>query len=319
MNRLLLILFITLSSPFSAAKGLSATTVSFTDDLGRQVTIPSHPVRIVSVYDIDITIPLIELGVMPIGSHGRISKNGTPYIRSSALLTGVDFDNSDITFIGATNVDLETIVGLKPDLIITANSRPTPVDLLANIAPTISLDSGLGAAHVYQQLATITHTEKRLAILERRYKEQIKSLKATIDTHKITVSVMQPLRGKISVYHSYRSLGRVLRDAGFQFPSIINQIPKGERVDFSAERLPELDADIIFDPYFSAQKPEVEIAKMNAILPGFCQFLSACKKDHYVLVSRDAAISNSYAGLEAMTMAVQAHLTPKPHLDEPIK
>ncbi|MEL0611701.1 ABC transporter substrate-binding protein [Marinomonas arenicola] len=313
MNRLLLILLMNLICPLTLASGEAPTSVSFIDDLGRQVTIPNHPQRIVSVYDIDITIPLIELGVMPVGSHGRLSKKGTPYIRSSALLTGVDFDNSQITFIGATNVDLETIVKLKPDLIITANSRPTPVGLLAKIAPTISLDSALGAPHIYQQLAKVTHTEQKLAILERRYQEQINSLKAAVETKNITVSVMQPLRGKISVYHSYRSLGRVLRDAGFKFPPIINQIPKGERVDFSAERLPELDADIIFDPYFSNSKPQLEIAKMNAILPGFCQFLSACKKGHYVLVSRDAAISNSYAGLEAMTMTVQAHLTPKPY------
>lgn len=35
----------------------------FTDDLGRKVTVPAHPKRIVSLHDLDITIPLIELGV----------------------------------------------------------------------------------------------------------------------------------------------------------------------------------------------------------------------------------------------------------------
>lgn len=33
----------------------------FTDDLGRKVTVPAHPKRIVSLHDLDITIPLIEL------------------------------------------------------------------------------------------------------------------------------------------------------------------------------------------------------------------------------------------------------------------
>ncbi len=32
----------------------------FTDDLGRKVTVPAHPKRIVSLHDLDITIPLIE-------------------------------------------------------------------------------------------------------------------------------------------------------------------------------------------------------------------------------------------------------------------
>lgn len=37
-------------------------TQQFTDDTGRTVTVPLHPKRIVSLHDLDITIPLIELG-----------------------------------------------------------------------------------------------------------------------------------------------------------------------------------------------------------------------------------------------------------------
>jgi iron complex transport system substrate-binding protein len=40
-------------------------TQTFTDDLGRKVVVPVHPKRIVSLHDLDITIPLIELGVPP--------------------------------------------------------------------------------------------------------------------------------------------------------------------------------------------------------------------------------------------------------------
>ena len=48
----------------------------FTDDLGRKVTVPAHPKRIVSLHDLDITIPLIELGVPPVASHGRTRPDG---------------------------------------------------------------------------------------------------------------------------------------------------------------------------------------------------------------------------------------------------
>jgi iron complex transport system substrate-binding protein len=47
---------------------------TFTDDLGRVVTVPLHPQRIVSMHDLDITIPLIELGVPPVASHGHPSR-----------------------------------------------------------------------------------------------------------------------------------------------------------------------------------------------------------------------------------------------------
>lgn len=52
---------------------------SFTDDLGRVVNVPLHPQRIVSLHDLDITIPLIELGVPPVASHGRTRPDGSHF------------------------------------------------------------------------------------------------------------------------------------------------------------------------------------------------------------------------------------------------
>lgn len=103
------------------------TSRSFTDDLGRSVSIPATPKRIVTLHDIDLTIPLIDLGVTPVGNQGRMGADGRPYLRSSAILTGVDFDNSDIAYIGSINADLEAIIALKPDLILTEPDRPLPL------------------------------------------------------------------------------------------------------------------------------------------------------------------------------------------------
>lgn len=46
------------------------------------------------------------------------------------LLTGVDFDNSNMTYIGTADIDIEAIVAAKPDLIITEPSRNTPIEQL---------------------------------------------------------------------------------------------------------------------------------------------------------------------------------------------
>lgn len=163
-------------------------------------------------------------------------------------------------------------------------------------------------------LAELTGTQARLAVLDRRYRAQIEALKASVDTGASTVSVLQPLNGKISVYHTYRALGRVLRDAGFRFPAIIENIPDGERIEISAERLQELDADFIFDPYRSdtGASPQAEIDMMEAVMPGFCNFLQACRNGRYILLPREEAISNSYAALSLMVSAIQSHLTKRP-------
>ena len=179
-------------------------------------------------------------------SNGRTRPDGSHFLRSSGMLTGVDFDNSDIKFIGTADIDIEAIAAAKPDLIITEPTRNTPVEQLEKIAPTVSIDHlDGGAPEIYRKLAQLTGTQARLKVLERRYQEQIKALKATIDTRKITVSVIQANQGKINAMHSYHSLGRVLRDAGFTFPPLIESIPEGGRIDVSAERLPELDGFVV--------------------------------------------------------------------------
>lgn len=310
--RLLLIacVLISVSSPLAAQE-----MRTFIDDAGRSVEIPERPLRIASLHDIDVTIPLIELGILPIASHGRMGADGKPYLRSSAILTGVDFNNSNIAFLGAVDIDLEVLAEQKPDIIITATGRPTPISTLEKIAPTIVLDpTSLGTAHAYQKLAELTKTQDKLAILDQRYRAGIVELKTAVDTANTTVSVIQPLNGKISIYHTYRALGQVLRDAGFRFPKIIDDIPEGGRIEVSGERLPDVDADFIFDPYRSdtGATSKEEIEAMENVVPDFCSFLKACTEGRYVMVSREEAISNSYAAMALMTAVVKSAIAPRP-------
>lgn len=292
-----------------------AQTQAFTDDLGRVVQVPLHPQRIVSMHDLDITIPLIELGVPPVASHGRTRPDGSHYLRSSAELTGIDFDNSDIQFIGTADIDLEAVAAAKPDLIITEPNRNVPIEQLAKIAPTVSIDHLLGSApRIYGKLAQLTGTQTRLAVLDHRYQAQIQQLKRTIQTNNISVSVIQANNGKVTVHHSYHALGRVLRDAGFRFPPLIESIPDGERIDVSAEQLPDLDADFLFATWRSdtGGKPQDELNDMEKVMPGWCDFMRACRTGHYILLPREEVISNSYAALSLLVAQVQSHIAGRP-------
>lgn len=298
-----------------AAAATAADSRLFTDDLGRRVRVPAHPQRIVSLHDLDLTVPLLELGVMPVASHGRMALDGHPFLRSGKLLTGVDFDNSPLRYLGSTTLDIEAIIAARPDLIITEPSRNTPLEQLEKIAPTVSIDHLIGSApRIYQKLAELTNTQARLAVLESRYQTQLHQLRQVIDPASISVSVIQANNGKITVHHTYRALGRVLRDAGFRFPELIDSLAEGTRIDVSAERLPELDADFIFDTYRSdaGGKPADEIAAMEQVMPGYCQYLQACRKGRYILLPREETISNSFAALNLMVSQVQAQIAGRP-------
>jgi hypothetical protein len=53
-------------------------------------------------------------------------------------------------------------------------------------------------------------------------------------------------------------------------------------------------------------------AAMDAVMPGWCKFLNACRTGHYVLISREEAISNSFASLGLMAAQVQSQIAGRP-------
>lgn len=295
-----------------ALPALAQETRSFTDDAGRTVDIPINPQRIASLHDLSITIPLIELGVYPVGSHGRTTDAGEGFIRSSKVLTGVDFDNSDIAFLGNLPVDIEAVAAIEPDLIITTPWQTASVDQLEAIAPTIVLDDTVrGDFDMYEALAEITGTTDALAILEGRYESQIEQIKRLIDTEDISVNVIQGVDGEVLSWHTYGGLGRVLRDAGFQFPDRVDAIAEGSFERMSAEALPELDADFLFVTYRTdaLETPEDAMGHLEQVMPGFCDFLHACRNNQMIVMPREEASASSYYALGVMAYTVISHIS----------
>lgn len=308
MNRL----FIAFAAALLAIAPVAAQqTRTITDFAGRSVEIPAKPLRIVSLHDLSITIPLIELGVFPVGSHGRTTEGGAPFIRSSAVLTGVDFDNSDIAFVGNNPADIEAISALQPDLILTTDWQGTPVDQLEKIAPTVVIRDGASIFETYNLLAEITGTQDRMTFLKARYDGQIAQIKRLIETSDITTSIIQGNEGTFYVEHTYGTLGQVLRDAGFKFPAIVDAIPEGGDLNVPAEQLPELDADFVFATYRTdaLQTPATSDEQLNAVVPDFCQYLTACQHNQLITIPREEASSNSFYALGAISYMVIATIS----------
>ncbi|MEM9798219.1 MAG: ABC transporter substrate-binding protein [Pseudomonadota bacterium] len=282
-----------------------------TDDVGRNVQVPADPQRIAVLHDKNLGTPLIELGVIPVGSHGRTTAEGEPFIRGSIRVTGYDFGNSGITYLGGNPIDLEVVAAVRPDLILTSTWQNADVDQLQAIAPTVVIDTGKRETiEVFPLLAEATGTEDVLARLQTRYNAQIDQLRA-LAPNDVTVAVMQGVDGEVFVQHTYSALGRVLRDAGFAFPPAVDAIPEGSFERWSAERLPELDADVVFLTYRNdaGQTPADAIAAMEAVLPSFCDILHACREGQMVILPRDEATSASYDALMALSLVVLSEMT----------
>jgi iron complex transport system substrate-binding protein len=308
---------IVLCLALAASPAVLAQDFEVVDDLGNTVVVPEAPQRIVSLHDLIVTIPMIELGVTPVGSMARIGPDGSHFIRGAATLTGVDFSNSEITSIGAWPADIEAIAALEPDLIIRPTIDTTPLEQLQRIAPTVSIEDNMRGDFVsFEQIAELTGTTDRLETLRTRYRGQIEQLSQLVDAENITVSVIGTQDGQIVAWHTYGAIGKVLRDAGFRSPEIVDAIEGNERSFFSAEQLQAFDADFIITTHDirSGTTPEDVIADFEAILPGFCDFLHACRNGQFIMLPREDAVTRSYTALGLMTSAVTTAIAGRPYV-----
>lgn len=306
MKHLFAIVVATLVSASSAAaQGLRP----FTDDTGTEVMIPVDPQRIVALHDSVLTIALLELGVIPVGSQGRLTADGTPFIRSGKTLTGNDFDTAGITFVGAFPVDLEAIAALQPDLILTTQWQEAPVDQLRLIAPTVLIDyTKRGDWGTYETVADIVGETAQITAMETRYAAAIAQIKDRIDTENITISTIHADADGLFAFNPYGNLGRVLADAGFRQPQAILDVPLNDHADFSAETLPQFDGDFIITTFNGSTGDTAADVRgyFDDLLPGYCDLLHACRSGQMFVIPREEASATSYDALLAITYAVQA-------------
>lgn len=304
-------LLITAALALLIAPAMAQETRDYTDGTGTEVAVPAEPQRVVSLHDTSLTVALLELGIVPVGSHGRTAENAEPNIRSGKLITGYDFDNSGIAFVGNLPADVEAVAALEPDLILTTDWQTADVGQLRSIAPTYVFPiSTMDDFEVYSTVAEVTSTTDVLGMLEARYQTQLDMIDALVDPETVTVSVIQASNGELHVWNTYGSLGKVLRDAGFVFPAAIDAITGNERQIFSGESYPEFDADFIFVTYAAerGESPAMARAALDDVLPGWCEVMHACRNGQIVYVPREIASSATYDSLTALTQIVASHV-----------
>jgi iron complex transport system substrate-binding protein len=102
-----------------------------------ETCVPLDPQRIVTMQDQNALLPLLELGVRPVGSAGHVLEDDSTVFRRTQ-----GYDTGGIAFVGSYRgpADREAVAALAPDLIVVTPFPEEFADQLAPIAPTVTID-----------------------------------------------------------------------------------------------------------------------------------------------------------------------------------
>lgn len=223
------------------AEGLNENETTDTriykDMAGREVTIPMKPERIVTV---NMTGEAVSLGMKPVGAA------------DNWLSSLEDSQKAGIESIGTVgNLNMEKIISLKPDLIITPVNvtKEETIEALSKIAPTVvgpffgdSLENLLTVGDL---LGKTEEAQKWISDYENKAENTKKQLSGTIKEGGTALLIQLSSSKSIYIYPAstwptiYQVLGLKLPDG-----EELKEIKTGQ--ELSMEKLSEYDPDYIF-------------------------------------------------------------------------
>lgn len=291
-----------------------------TDASGMTIEIPVAPQRIIGMHDQSITLTLIELGAPVVGSMGRLNDDGSLYMRAVDLFYGLDFDNSGISFVGQWEAwDYETIAGLNPDLILEwEDADPNHVERLRDAGPVVLIPRSQEAFVSTRAIADAAGVLDAYTFELTRYQRLIAQARDWLpQLQGASYAKIQAWDGQLDIYAGYGGLTQVLDDLGMVRTDFAQAMADrgviwGETV--SAETMPQHDADYIFDTFTIAygDKPISPFTRLNAVLPGWCQLLTACSEGRYIVLPREHATGTNFGSLERQIYYVVTHIGGRP-------
>ncbi|MEM8822645.1 MAG: ABC transporter substrate-binding protein, partial [Pseudomonadota bacterium] len=281
---------------------------SYVDALDRTVEIPVDPQRIHAERDHTIAMPLIELEANLVSTVGRYDSEGELFIRAADRIFGTTFENSGLLFVGNPGqTDFEAVAAARPDLIVMATDSYDQ-GVLSNfeaIAPTVVLNSTTQPAlDYYRDLADVAGRLDSYQAGLAKYEALIGEARGWLGEPDHTYTKFIVLDdGEIVAFSSYGALSIVLEDLGFEMVG-----PGAELRDagtfaqrMSIERIQDFDADYIFDTFQTAagDGPQSPFERIEAVLPNYCELLTACAEGRHIALMREHAFPVSFFTLEA--------------------
>ena len=256
---------------------------SFTDDKGVTVTLPEAPQRIVA--DVNAAAPLWDFGIRPVGVFGwNASREG------DFGMAGGNIDPSQVEVVGDVTepIDVEGLVGLQPDLIVTLTFIPDdpqdywslaadgPLAQVQQVAPIIAL-SGVESAELaagrYAELAAALGADLESADIVAAHQalaDAEAAFTAAIEA-KPGISALFVAGGPDTIYIANPAVAgdlQYFRKLGLTIPEVVINPENGDFWEYASfEDIGRYQTDMLFSSYRGSTIEDLTAIGTVATLP----------------------------------------------------
>ncbi|MBC8947805.1 MULTISPECIES: ABC transporter substrate-binding protein [Xenorhabdus] len=293
-----------------------AATRQVTDTMGREVVIPEEPQRIVVMSEPAIGLPLMELGVQPVGSYGR-SEDGTYQFGADFVdaVLGEGYTKPQGISAGR-EIDLEKLYALKPDLIIGTEFDIDKVKQLSTVAPVYLQNFLSGKFHhfnIEENLARLTGREQNFQERRDMYLQRVAETRELLPENPANKTYLPILvTDQINVVGEATGFTQALEDLGFTRLNLSAQgglsAPSSQLLlQLSADKLGELNPDVlvVLNSWGSKEHDENAIrSALDRIVPGWAHYMKPASEKRIIFLNAGKVFTPTFASAEHTLRAV---------------
>ncbi|WP_306092953.1 ABC transporter substrate-binding protein [Stutzerimonas degradans] len=274
-----------------------ADTRQVTDAMGNTVTVPEAPQRVITLSEIDLDTAL-TLGVTPVGTINGRGQAAPPRYLDGKLPVGIEVVG-DID-----NPNLETLLELQPDLILTGPVKPEQLAILNEIAPTvITFNWARPWQESMQRTAQALNREAEAKAVLERYRARVEEARQRLAAHQgETLSIVRWNPKGPSYMFKDAFASTVAEDVGLLRPAHQQDRGHTHSMALSLESLELLDADWLVIGTLATSGEAVEAMNQAEQTPAFRQ-LSAIQAKRFGAV--DGSLWTSLGGPMAALQVIE--------------
>ncbi|HBM10817.1 ABC transporter substrate-binding protein [Pseudomonas sp. Choline-3u-10] len=274
-----------------------AATRQVEDAFGNTVTVPAEPERVVTLNEIDLDTAL-TLGVTPIGTVNGRGQAAPPRYLEGKVPSGIkvvgDLDNPN----------LETLLELEPDLILTGPVKPEQLAILNEIAPTVTTFKWAEPwQSSMQRTAHVLNKDAEAKAFLDRYEARAAEARERLKDHQgETFSIVRWNPKGPSYMFKDAFSSTVVEDVGLVRPAHQQDPGHTHSMALSLESLELLDADWLVIGTLATSGEAVEALSQAEETPAFRQ-LSSIQAKRFAAV--DGSLWTSLGGPMAALQVIE--------------